>query len=124
MVNVRTLFLIGTSGLALAGGLPAWAEERECPSHPEATYTLSGDPDSQRSQLGAMAAPAKQKGAVCVLAYFDAQGPTNSKLLAWKRADWVMRQLVDKGVPEGTISRELRPGDKTTATLVQVILGP
>ena len=104
--------------------LPARAEDRDCPSHPEATYALQGDPDAQRSQLSQLAEPAKRKGAVCIAAYYDAQGPANSKKLALRRADWVMRQLIDKGVPDGIISRSMRGADKSTASLVVIVLGP
>jgi hypothetical protein len=102
----------------------AWADEHDCPNHPEATYTLSGDPDSDKSQLERMSDAAKARGAVCIMAFYDGKGPSNGKMLAFRRANWAMEQLTRSGVPEGTISRVLRAADKESARKVQVILGP
>jgi hypothetical protein len=107
---------------ATLGG-PAWAAD-ECPNHPESTYTLTGDPDSDQSQLEALAEPAKARGAVCIEAYYDGAGPANSKMMAFRRANWAMAQLTTHGVPAGIIARALRASDKANARRVQVILGP
>jgi len=123
MATVRLMFLGGLLAAAL-GGASALAEEHDCPSHPEATYTLQGDPDADSSQLGRLVDTAKEKGAVCIMAYYDAQGPANSKMLAFRRANWVMEKFTEKGVPASTISRVLRASDKANARLVQVVLGP
>ena len=111
---------IGFLGLALATG-PVRADDRECPSHPDATYTLSGDPDSDKSQISHLTEPAKEKGAVCILAYYDGQGPANSKLMAMRRANWVMEQFNGKGITSRWV---LRAADKSSARMVQIILGP
>jgi len=113
----------------LATGLtapaPAWAgEEQDCPNHPEATYTLSGDPDDARSELETLVGQAKAKGAVCIAAYYDSAGPAMSKLMAFRRANWAMEQLTDHGVPPGIIARALRASAKANDRTVQVILGP
>ena len=110
--------------LALLGATPLRAEERDCPSHPEATFVLSGDPDTDKSQISRLADPAKEKGAVCIMAYYDGQGPANSKMLALRRANWVMEQFTDKGVSSGSITRVLRAADKASSRTVQIILGP
>ncbi len=124
MYIVRHLFrVLVVAGLA-AGVSSAGAEERECPNHPDATYTLRGDPDADKSMLEGLAKPAKDKGAVCIVAYYDGQGPANSKMLAFRRANWTMEQLTEAGVPAGTISRALRASDKSNSHMVQVILGP
>lgn len=129
MVSVHRLFpfpltasILMIAGLTLADA--AKAEDRDCPNHPEATYTLSGDPDSDRSQLERMADAAKARGAVCIMAYYDGKGPSNGKMLAFRRANWTMEQLTKSGVPEGTISRVLRAAEKEDGHKVQVILGP
>ncbi len=109
-------------GLFLGGG--AEAEEHDCPNHPESTYTLQGDPDSDKSQLEGMAEAAKKRGAVCIMAYYDGKGPSNGKMLAFRRANWTMEQLTKSGVPAGTISRVLRAADKENSRKVQVVLGP
>jgi len=121
MFVIRRMLL---AALLTAAALPASGEEKSCPSHPESTFTLQGDPDADRSQIGHMASAAKEKGAVCILAFYDGQGPSNAKMLAFRRANWVMELLKDDGVPASTITRVLRAGDKTTARLVQVVLGP
>ncbi|HEY1720439.1 MAG TPA: hypothetical protein VGG27_04280 [Magnetospirillaceae bacterium] len=102
----------------------AMAEDHDCPNHPEATYTLSGDPDSDRAQLEKLVDYAKARGAVCIMAFYDGKGPANGKMLAFRRANWTMEQLTKSGVPEGTISRVLRAAEKEDARKVQVILGP
>ena len=125
MIVVRYMFLMALAIASLAvasNAAPARADDRECPSHPEATYTLSGDPDSDESQIFRLADPAKQKGAVCIMAYYD--GTANSKMLAYRRANWVMTKLTDKGVSSGIITRVLRSADKLSARTVQIILGP
>jgi len=123
---VRYMFTttLGALGLAVAldSAHPVRAEDHECPSHPEATYTLSGDPDNDESLISRLADPAKQKGAVCISAFYD--GTSNSKMLAYRRANWVMGKLTDKGVSSGSITRVLRAADKASARTVQIILGP
>ncbi len=103
---------------------PVRAEDRDCPSHPEATYTLSGDPDADKSQIARLAGPAKERGAVCIMAFYDGQGPANSKMLAYRRANWVMELLTEKGVSSGSITRVLRAADKASSRTVQIVLGP
>jgi hypothetical protein len=127
MRTVHRLFVLLKASVVGAATLagPAWAaDEHECPNHPEATYTLTGDPDSDQSQLAALAEPSKTRGAVCIEAYYDSTGPANSKMLAFRRANWAMEQLTTHGVPPGIIARALRPSDKANARRVQVILGP
>ena len=120
VVRLSVGLAAGLMGLALAAG-PLWADDRECPSHPDATYTLSGDPDSDKSTISRLTEPAKQKGAVCILAFYDGQGPANSKMLAMRRANWVMEQFNGKGVTSRWV---LRAADKSSARMVQIILGP
>jgi hypothetical protein len=122
MLTVHRLFAPALLGAGIAFAQPAFGDD--CPSHPEATYTLKGDPDDDRSQLETLVEPAKARGAVCILAYYDSAGPMNSKMLALRRANWTMEQLTKAGVPEGIIARALRASDKTNGRLVQVILGP
>ena len=122
MLTVHHLFASAWLGAALAVAAPAFADD--CPNHPEATYTLKGDPDDDQSLLETLVGSAKARGAVCILAYYDSAGPMNSKMLALRRANWAMEQLTKAGVPEGIIARALRASDKTNARLVQVILGP
>lgn len=124
MRTVRYLFCAILAGQLATGSILAQAEEHDCPNHPEATYTLQGDPDADRSMLERLAQPAKDKGAVCIVAYYDGQGPANSKMLAFRRANWTMEQLTQAGVPASTISRALRASDKSNSRMVQVILGP
>ena len=112
------------AGVSFGSVEPAAADDRECPSHPEATYVLSGDPDSDAAQIARLAGSAKQKGAVCIMAFYDAQGPSNGKMLAFRRANWAMERFSDNGVSSGTITRVLRAGDKSTGRMVQIILGP
>jgi hypothetical protein len=126
MLPVHHLFapaMLGAS-IVLAAALVGPAQAEDCPSHPESTYTLKGDPDDDRSQLGTLVEPAKARGAVCILAYYDSGGPMNSKMLALRRANWAMEQLTNQGVPSSIIARALRASDKTNGRLVQVILGP
>lgn len=111
-------------GLVLALSSHASAEEHDCPNHPESTYTLSGDPDSDKSQIQRMSEAAKARGAVCIMAFYDGKGPSNGKMLAFRRANWAMEQLTRSGVPESMISRVLRAADKESSRKVQVILGP
>jgi hypothetical protein len=123
---VRRLFLTAALVSCL---MPGWggiarADDRECPSHPEATYVLSGDPDSDSSQIARLADAAKQKGAVCIMAFYDAQGPSNSKMLAFRRANWVMERFNDHGVSSSSITRVLHAADKSSSRMVQIILGP
>jgi hypothetical protein len=124
MVTVHRLFVPALLGAGIAFAQQACADERDCPNHPEATYTLKGDPDDDRSQLETLVGPAKARGAVCILAYYDGAGPTNAKMLALRRANWTMEQLTNAGVPQGIIARALRASDKANGRLVRVILGP
>jgi hypothetical protein len=124
--NVRYRFLIAA---LVSCVMPVWgenarADDHECPSHPEATYVLSGDPDSDSSQIARLAESAKQKGAVCIMAFYDAQGPSNSKMLAFRRANWVMERFSDNGVSSNSITRVLHAADKSSSRMVQIILGP
>ena len=125
MSAVHRLFTASLLGASLAAALSgsACADDHGCPDHPEATYTLTGDPDDDRSQLELLAEPAKAYGAVCILAYYDSKGPPNSKMLAFRRANWAMMQLTDHGVPAGIIARALCGSDKANARKVQIILG-
>jgi hypothetical protein len=106
----------------LAG--PARAEGYDCPVHPESTYTLSGDLDDDRAKLESLVDDAKAKGAVCIIAYYDGAGPANSKMLAFRRANWAMEQLTKQGVPSNIIARALHASQKANDRTVQVILGP
>ena len=123
----RRRFAIGAAagllGFALTAAT-ASADDRECPSHLDATYVMSGDPDSDKSTISRLAAPAKDKGAVCIMAFYDGQGPANSKMLALRRANWVMEQFADKGVSSSIITRVLRAGDKSNSRTVEVVIGP
>ena len=126
MTYVRQMFRAAWMAATIAS-LGAWAEsakadEHECPSHPEATYTLTGDPDSDESLIGRLVDAAKEKGAVCIAAFYD--GSSNSKMLAYRRANWVMGKFSDKGVSSGSITRILRVTDKSSARMVQIVLGP
>jgi hypothetical protein len=128
MIAVHRLFSvmlasgIFVAGLSLSG--TAGAEEHDCPNHPESTYTLRGDPDTDQSMIEGMAEAAKARGAVCIIAFYDGKGPSNGKMLAFRRANWTMEHLTKSGVPESTISRVLRAADKESSRKVQVILGP
>lgn len=123
-VVVLFMFQLILAGAALAPGGAARADEHDCPNHPESTYTLEGDPDTDRSHIGKLASEAKERGAVCVLAFYDSKGTSNAKMLAFRRANWVMEQLTDKGVPANIISRVLRAVDSHGEHTVQIILGP
>ncbi len=120
---VRAGIILVTSAFAAPDAVAA-EDVHDCPNHPEATYTLSGDPDADASQLKTLVEPAKERGAVCIVAFYDGAGPANGKMLAFRRANWAMEQLERRGVPPGIIARALHASDKANARMVQVILGP
>ncbi len=119
-------------GLLVAVTLTAWAgpgrAEDHCPSNPSATYQVDlSDTSGSRSTMESIAGLAKEKGAVCILAYTDAQDSTHAKTIALHRANWVRDNLTADGVSRDSISIELRPppdgADRSAVSVLQVILG-
>jgi len=122
--SICAAYRLVAAALLAAAAAPAWGQEKDCPNRPNATYTLSiADTEGSRSQIARLAGPAKEKGAVCILAFYDSQDAAHSRLLALKRVDWVRRQLTEAGVPESIISRAMHPGEKSAQQQVQIILG-
>lgn len=120
----RTVFLAAFVAIGLAYSDRAAADPFDCPYHLEATYSFDDDPEAERSSIEDLAAAAKSKGAVCIIAYYGGPWPANAKMFAFRRANWASRLLRNKGVPAETITRILRLSDQPNTRLIQIVLGP